>query len=395
MLDTIKLQKQERDLIISKSYVERIGLKGAKKILDTSQIKVIIGPRRSGKSIFGFLLLKDCNFAYLNFDDERLIKITNFDSLLSWLVLVYPNFKYVFFDEIQNLPNWEILVNKMQRRGFNIILTGSNSKLLSGELASNLTGRYFQIEVLPLSYEEIKSFKQDYKLTEYLISGGYPEVVINNLDPKSYLKTLFEAILFKDVVKRYNLRHPQKIYELASYLMTNFASVYSFHNLSDAVGISSVATTQKYVKLLEQTFLLFSLNRFDFKLKNQFGYHKKIYAVDNGLVSSVAFQNSANLGRLLENAVFGKLLRQNLTPNKDIFYYKTKSGKEIDFVIKDGAAVKKLIQVSLELTDRKTKKREIESLNEAAAELNCQNLEIVTLNDVDQESGIKITRGLD
>jgi hypothetical protein len=392
MLDTLRLQKQERDQLLSKTYIIRDGIDEAKKYLDSNLIKVIIGPRRAGKSIFGFLLLKNANFAYLNFDDEKLLKITDFDNLLSMLSLVYPNFKYVFFDEIQNLPNWELLVNKMQRRGFNIILTGSNSKLLSGELASNLTGRYSLISVFPLSFDEVKNYRRDYKFTDYLMSGGYPEVVINNLDPRSYLKTLFEAILFKDVTKRYNLRHPQKIYELASYLLTNFASVYSFHNLKDAIGLSSVATTQKYVGLLEQTFLFFSLTKFDFKLKKQFGYNKKIYSIDNGMVSSVGFQNSENFGRLLENVVFGKLIRQGLVPNKDIFYYKTKSGKEVDFLIKNGIKIEKLIQVSLSLDDAKTKKREIASLLEASKELKCDNLEIITLDEEGFERGIKIKR---
>ena len=278
----------------------------------------------------------------------------------------------------------------MQRRGFNIILTGSNSKLLSGELASSLTGRYSLISIFPLSFEEVKNYKNDYKFTDYLMSGGYPEVIINNLDPRSYLKTLFEAILFKDVTKRYNLRHPQKIYELASYLLTNFASVYSFHNLKDVVDLSSVATTQKYVGLLEQTFLFFSLNKFDFKLKKQFGYHKKIYSVDNGMVSSVGFQNSENLGRLLENAFFGKLIRLGLVPNKDLFYYKTKSGKEVDFVIRNGIKIEKLIQVSLSLSDTKTKKREISSLLEASKELKCENLEIITLDENGIEGNIKV-----
>lgn len=381
MLDTIKLQKQERDLLVSKNYVVRRGIDQAKKLLDSKLIKVIVGPRRAGKSVFGFLLLKNENFAYLNFDDDKLVRLGDFDKLLSWLALVYPGFKYVFFDEIQNLPNWELLVNKLQRRGFNLILTGSNSKLLSGELASSLTGRYAKIEVFPLSYEEIKLFKSDYKLIDYLISGGYPEVVVNNLDPKPYLKTLFEAILFKDVTKRFNLRHPQKIYDLAMYLLTNFASVYSYHNLKNAVGLASVATAQKYADLLAQTFLFFSLNKFDYKLKNQLGYNKKIYAVDNGLVSAIGFQNTENMGRLLENMVFGQFLRQGLVPNQDIFYYKTKSGKEVDFLIKNGIKIVKLIQVSLDLSNDKTKKREVNSLLEAGKELNCRDLEIITLDE--------------
>jgi len=395
-LDTIKLQKQERDSMLSQVYIERKGVKEALKILDSNLIKVIIGPRRTGKSVFGLLLLKGKNFAYLNFDDENLLKIKNYDDLISWLNIVYPNFEYIFFDEIQNLPNWEFLVNKLQRRGYNLVLTGSNSKLLSGEIASSLTGRYLQIEVFPFSFGEVKSFNADYQLSQYLFSGGYPEVVVNHLDPRSYLKTLFEAILFKDITKRFNLRHPQKIYDLASYLLANFASIYSYQALKKAVDLSSVVTTQKYVNLLEQTLLFFSLNRFNHKLKKQFGYGKKIYAVDNGLVSSVGFQNSENFGRLLENAVFGRLLRNELIPNTNIFYYKTKSGKEIDFVIKRGVKIENLIQVSQSLNDAKTKKREVGALLEASGELGCKDLVIVTMaGDEKVEDGVKVIKAED
>lgn len=393
MLDTIKLQKEEKDRLITKSYIERTGLTEARKVLDSNLVKVIVGPRRAGKSVFGFLLLKDKNFAYLNFDDENLLKINDYDKLISWLEVVYPKFKYVFFDEIQNLDKWELLINKMQRRDFNMIITGSNAKLLSGELASSLTGRYHQIEVWPLSFDEYKMVKKNGELSDYLFSGGYPEVIINNLDPKPYLETLFEAILLKDIVKRYNIRHSQKIYNLAQYLMTNFASIYSYHELGRAVGLSSTATTEKYVSLLEQTYLFFSLNKFDYKLKNQFGYQKKIYAVDNGMVSTTGFQNSQNLGRLLENMVFGKLLQKGLVPNKDIFYYKTKSGKEVDFIIKKGLKVADLIQVCFDIGNPKTKKREIQALLEAGHELNCQEIKIVTYNEDEKvENGIKIIK---
>jgi hypothetical protein len=155
--------------------------------------------------------------------------------------------------------------------------------------------------------------------------------------------------------------------------------------------LSSVATVEKYVNLLEQTLLFFSLNRFDFKLKKQFGYSKKIYSVDSGLSATISFQNSENLGRLLENAVFVDFLRKGLVVNKDIFYYKTKSGKEVDFVIKNGLKIEKLVQVSLSLKNSKTRNREIAALIESSDELNCKNLEIVTLDERGREGGIEIT----
>lgn len=390
MLDVINKQKNERDVFLSNNYIQRDGIDNAKKVLDSKLIKIIVGPRRAGKSVFGFLMLEGKNFAYLNFDDENLLKVNDYDDLIIWLKKVYLGFNYIFLDEIQNLPQWELWVNKLQRRGYNLILTGSNSKLLSGELASSLTGRYHQIEVLPLSFKEIRAIDSNYQLIDYLFSGGYPEVIVNKLDVNSYLKTLFEAILFKDVVKRFNLRHPQKIYNLGLYMMSNFATIYSYGKLKEYLSLSSVSTTQKYVGLLEQTFLFFSLNRFDFKLKRQFNYNKKMYLVDNGFGGSIGVQNSENLGRLLENAVFGKLIRMGLVPNKDLFYYKTKSGKEVDFIVRNGIKIEKLIQVSLTLDDPKTRKREIQSLLEASKELKCDNLEIITLDENRIEGNVKI-----
>jgi len=340
MLDVINRQKLERDRFLSETYVERDGLDVAKKAVETNLVKVITGPRRAGKSVFGFLILKNKNFAYLNFEDEDLLKVDSYDNLIPWLEKVYPSFTHLFLDEIQNLPNWELWVNKLHRRGYNLIITGSNSKLLSGELSSSLTGRYQLIEILPLSLNEIKKIKANYSATDYLLSGGYPEVILNNLNPNIYLRTLFEAILFKDIVKRYKVRQPQQIYDLGLHLTTNFASQYSYGKLKNILNLSSIATTQKYIGYLEQSYLHFSLNRFDFKIKNQFGYQKKGYIVDSGFGSSVGFQNSENLGRLLENTVFVNMLRNGLVPNKNIFFYKTKSGKEVDFLIKNGVKLR-------------------------------------------------------
>ena len=137
--NVIYQHKEERDKGLSKDYIERNGLKDAKKGLDSGLIKVITGPRRAGKSVFSFLLLKEKNFAYVNFDDENVLKIQDTDQLLSNIFAVYGDIKYIFFDEIQNLSQWELFINKLHRRGFNIVLTGSNAHLLSRELSTHLT----------------------------------------------------------------------------------------------------------------------------------------------------------------------------------------------------------------------------------------------------------------
>lgn len=388
-------QKLEKEKLMAKKYIKRENLDFAAKFLKTDLIKIITGPRRVGKSVFALLLLKDVDFAYINFDDESFLKIKNNDEILKALFEVYPNAKIIFFDEIQNLNNWELFVNKLQRRGYNIILTGSNAKLLSRELAINLTGRHINIEVFPFSFAEFLTAKNydtekefmnvpenkgqvlNY-LDEYMKNGGYPEVVVKNLDPREYLETLFDAVLFKDIVKRYKIRFAQKLYDLAVYLASNFSGEFSFTKLKNILEFNSTKTLQDYFGYLQETYLFFSLNRFSFKLKEQFKAPKKIYLMDNGFIQAKAFQHSQNTGKLMENLIFIEMLRRGYHQNRDIFLYKTKNNKEIDFVVKQEANVKKLIQACFGLEAAETQRREIKALLEASAELKCNDLEVIT-----------------
>jgi len=404
MIKNIILQhKKEKETLLYRTYVLREKLSFAKNFLETDLIKVITGPRRAGKSVFASLLLKDKNFAYLNFDDENLLKINNSDEIIKGIFEVYGETKFILFDEIQNFKNWELFVNKLQRRGFNLILTGSNAKLLSKELATSLTGRHIPIEILPFSFREFLSAKNfgvkeidlpetkgkilNY-LNEYLKNGGFPEVVVKNLEAKTYLDTLADAILLKDVVKRYKVRFSQKIYDLFLYLVSNFTNEFTFTKLKNTLNFNSVNTVQNYLSYLEEAYLIFSLNRFSFKVKEQIKTAKKVYLVDNGFVLAKSFQFSQDLGRLLENLVFGELLKRGLKVNENIFYYKTRNQKEIDFVIKEGTKIKNLIQVVYQFSDSEIQKRETKSLIEASQELKCNDLTIITW-DVEKEEKIK------
>jgi len=402
MKNIILQHRSERDRYLAGNYIKRENLEKIEKFLESDLIKVISGPRRAGKSIFSILLLKEKNFAYLNFDDDALLKVKNYDEIIKVLFEVYPESKFVLFDEIQNLNNWEVFVNKLQRRGFNLIITGSNAYLLSKELGTVLTGRYINLEIYPFSFLEFleaKKFKfsvDDLNLPEirgkllnllsyYLKNGGFPEVVVNELDVKEYLDTLFDAVLFKDVVKRYNVRFSQKIYELSLYLISNFCSEFSFTKLRKILGFRSVNTLQNYLKYLEEAYLFFSLNRFSYKIGTQLKAPKKIYVVDNGFILAKAFRFSENIGRLIENLVFIQILRNGYRVNIDFFYYKTRSNREVDFVIREGIKIKELIQVCYNLEDTKLKEREIKSLVEASEELDCDNLIIITWDEEREE----------
>jgi len=394
--NTIIQHKLEKEKLISKDYVMREKLANAQEIIESDLIKIITGPRRAGKSVSAFLMLKNKEFAYLNFDDENLLKTDNYDKILQALFEVYPGSKYIFFDEIQNLDNWEIFVNKLQRRGYNLILTGSNAKLLSRELSTSLTGRYIPVEIFPFSFKEfIKT--QDFVgnsmkelgipenlgnllslLEKYLLNGGFPDVIIKKLEPSIYLETLSDSILFKDVVKRYKVKYSQKIYELNNYLRSNFASEYSFLKLKKILDFRSTTTLQNYLSYIEEAYLVFILNRFSFKIKEQINAPKKIYIVDNGFCSLVSSRFSQDFGKLMENVVFIENLRKGFRVNLDLFYYRTRNRKEIDFLVKKGIAVSQLIQVCYRTDKLETKEREIKALIEASEELSCNDLLIIT-----------------
>ena len=390
MKTTILNQRAERDELLSRPYQQRHTKYDADELLQNPLIKLITGPRRVGKSVFALLMLQGKNFAYLNFDDNQLLE--KWDEELAMLALydVYPDYDFMLLDEIQNLPDWDLWVSKLYRRGKNLIITGSNAKMLSREMATVLTGRYLQIEMLPFSLEETMRWKdispdreeqaaQAIMLADdYMRNGGYPETIPARSITKSYLSTLFDSILLKDVAQRHKVRNTTDLYNLATYLLSNFCNPISANELAGELGLSSVATTKKFCDYLNEPYLFFYLPRFTNKLKLMNKAPKKVYVVDNGFVQSTAFNLSENLGRLLENQVFVELLRRGYIPGQTMFYYRTRNNKEIDFVTRKGSKVEQLIQVCYDMTSEKTRKRELDALVEAAEELHCNNLLVIT-----------------
>lgn len=390
MKTTIFNQRAERDELLSRPYQQRHTKYDSDELLQNPLIKLITGPRRVGKSVFALLMLQGKNFAYLNFDDNQLLEKWDEDLAMSALDDVYPDYDFMLLDEIQNLPDWDLWVSKLYRRGKNLIITGSNAKMLSSEMATVLTGRYLQIEMLPFSLEETMSWKnistdreeqaaQAIMLADdYMRNGGYPETIPSRSITKSYLSTLFDSILLKDVAQRHKVRNTNDLYNLATYLLSNFCNPISANELAGELGMSSVATTKKFCDYLNEPYLFFYLPRFNNKLKLMNKAPKKVYVVDNGFVQSTAFNLSENLGRLLENQIFVELLRRGYIPGQTLFYYRTRNDKEIDFVTRKGAKVEQLIQVCYDMTSEKTRKRELDALVEAAEELHCDNLLVIT-----------------
>ena len=406
MKNVLLNQRQERDNLLSHPYLSRHSKYAFNELLLNKQIKLITGPRRSGKSTQALLMLQGKNFAYLNFDDNALLSRWNEEVVMAMLDDVYPAYDYLLLDEVQNLDNWDLWVSKLYRNGVNMVITGSNAKLLSSEMATVLTGRYIQVEMLPFSLAEVfewngmnlgavsdeDAVRALRMMDDYLRNGGYPETVEARSITQGYLSTLFDSIVWKDVAKRHRVRNVNDLNNLAMYLVSNFCNPLSYNSVAMDLGFASVATTKKFMGYLNEPYLFFYLSRYNNKLKLMKNAPQKVYLVDNGFVSAKAFSLSDNLGRLLENQVFVELLRRGYNTERSLFYYRSRNDKEVDFVTRDGNRIESLIQVCYDLSSPKTEKREVDSLIECAAELQCDRLVIVTWGEerVIEKDGYRI-----
>lgn len=391
----IQNQRKERDELLARPYLMRKSNTDIGVLLSNPMIKLITGPRRVGKSTYALLMLQGRNFAYLNFDDNMLLSAWDEELVMRTLDEVYAGYEYLLLDEVQNLKDWDVWVSKLYRRGKNLVITGSNAKMLSSEMATVLTGRYLQVEMLPFSLSETMEWKgvstggdENARQTEmtviaddYLRNGGYPETIDMRNITRSYLSTLFDSIIWKDVAKRHNIRNITDLNNLALYLLSNFCNPLSANDIAREISMTSVTTTRKFMDYLHEPYLFYYLPRFNNKLKLMKKAASKVYVIDNGFVAAKAFNLSENLGRLLENEVFVELLRMGYKVETTLFYYRSRNDREVDFVTRQGTRIERLIQVCYDMSSPKTEKREVDSLIECARELKCNNLMVITNND--------------
>jgi len=394
LTDVLLTQKRELELRMREPYVER---RVNTPLLDNDLIKVILGPRRAGKSCFAIHWLSSLgSFGYANFDDERLLDLANYDELIAAMDSVYGKPKHLLLDEIQNVPRWELLVNRLQRQGYRLVLTGSNAHLLSKELATHLTGRHTPIVIFPFSFSEYLQAKgaqltepeQADALRRYLEEGGFPEPLVKPMDRPSYLTALWDSVIYKDIVKRHRIRAVHGMDDLGRYLLSNVASGYSSTTLSQVTKCQSSHTVEKYLGYLEEAFLFFSMKRFSFKAREQSRANRKIYCMDNGFVTSRGFHFSANTGKLCESAVAVALKKQELNRQAEVYFWKSPQQEEVDFVVKRGPEIEALIQVCWELRAPTTKERQVRGLLKASRDLRCGNLLVLTA-DLESEEDME------
>ncbi|RKY42224.1 MAG: hypothetical protein DRP80_07025 [Candidatus Omnitrophota bacterium] len=402
-------QKEEIEEKFKKSkIIEREPEKNRlKKFLFHPNILAILGVRRCGKSIFSwqiFSSLSDKAFAYINFDDERLadIKTEDLDKILQAFYELYGKIERMILNEPQNVEKWELFVNRL-RRTKSLIITGSNSKLLSGELSTHLTGRYIDFNLFPFSFREFldyKGFKIEKDtfysvseiaqiksfLEEYIKTGGFPEVYILG---REILSRIYADIIEKDILKRYKIKRKETFKRVARYLISNISSEFTMRKLSHIFEIKDVHTLKNWLGALEDSYLLFVLERYSPKLKQQEIAPKKIYCIDTAMADVISFKISENIGKLMENLVAGELLRRKSywQNNWEIYYYKDHQQREIDFLIKEGSEIKNLIQVSFINTIEEMEKKEIDFFKKASSLLKCKNLSIITW-DYEEELNI-------
>lgn len=361
---------------------------------DSPQAQVVIGVRRSGKSTlcYNALIRKGVKFAYVNFDDERLINLsaTDLNDVLEVLYKINGDFNYLFIDEIQNIPEWYLFVNRLLRRQIHVIITGSNAKLLSGELATHLTGRHHTINLYPFSFSEyceakgidtesmstIAIARRRAVFDDYMRKGGFPELsrVRNERD---YIDELVRNILQRDIEQRFKVKHVTSFEEMSQHLLNIAPAIVVDKKLKEAFGFGSQHTAKNYVGYLKQAYLLVGLHKYSPKSQQRLTADK-IYPIDVALMNrrSDAFSGE-NLGWRLETIVYLELLRRYKSLGFDIYYFSERSG-ECDFVICEGRKAVVAIQVSYDISNGKTRKREISGLLLAAKKTGCKNLILLT-----------------
>ncbi len=369
------LLEQEQSFWQRDTGIERVQLAAIERAAPLPHAVIISGLRRVGKSTllaqFAHRLGQD-QFYYINFEDDRFLGFQTDDAndLYAALLELYGERKMFILDEVQNIPGWEHFVRRFMELGFKFYITGSNASLLSRELGTRLTGRYVPIELFPFSLSEYLNFRSyplpdltrmttadtarlQQHLNEYLQLGGIPEPL--KYPELQLLRTLYDDVLYRDIATRHRIEEVRALKELSFYLMSNPGNLISFNKLKDQFHLGSVNTIKNYIEYLENSWLFFTVNVYDYSVKRQQIAAKKTYCIDTGLANAVGFNFSANTGRLIENLVFLALRRKE----REIFYYTTPAGFEVDFYIPEQRL---LIQVTQNMNKSSTREREVRAL---------------------------------
>jgi predicted AAA+ superfamily ATPase len=378
----IREQKLELERLLAEKMLDRAPMD---KVDVTSRLaQAIVGMRRSGKSVVCRMAMKNSGvvYGYVDFDDEVLAKIdaSELDDVLQVVYEVYGNVDHFLFDEIQNVEGWHLFVNRLLRGGKHVVITGSNVRLLTGDLATHLTGRHIPISVFPFSYAEYCAWighetEDDWK--RYFFNGGLPETFAL-ADQRGYVSALYNSILSRDILGRRKVRNAQRFIDAAYVLMQQFSREISYDRLAQKAGVSSAHTMQTYTGYLAEAFLVSLVRRYSAKPAERIR-NEKLYVSDPAFISyfTGVLGSDEELGWRLENIVYLELLRRRTDDDAEIFYYKDQTS-DIDFCRVRHGKIVQFIQVAYTIEGLKTRRREVAPLFSAARKTGCGNLLLVT-----------------
>ncbi|MFH1510045.1 MAG: ATP-binding protein [Candidatus Woesearchaeota archaeon] len=392
-----QLLLEQNAVLQNEDYASRELLEQIKESDKTPFAIIISGVRRCGKSTLLKEIMSLHEGYFVNFDDDRLVSFTvnDFQQMYELLIELFGKKDIFFFDEIQNISGWERFVRRLNDQGKKVYITGSNANMLSKELGTHLTGRNISFTLYPLSFKEFLGFlKHDYKIdkltteqksilkrlfNEYEAKGGFPEYL--KTYKEEYIKSLYENIIYRDIITRYSLPDEKALKEIVYYAASNIGKELSFNSLRKLTGLTSATTVKEYFGYLENSYLAFLLPRYNPSLTKQIYSNKKVYFVDTAVVRLLGFRANEDAGRLLENLVFLHLKRHG----KETYFHKEKN--ECDFVLREGTRVVEAIQVTLSLG--KNKDRELMGLVEA---MHIYKLKEGTILTLDEEYDIPLDK---
>ncbi len=378
-------------MIQREHYIEQV-----RPFYESDLIKIITGIRRCGKSVIMEQIINEIaektdNIVYLNFEDKKVsANITNADKLISYVEENKKDGKcYLFFDEIQTLDGWQDACKTLRLYNYSLFITGSNSKLLSGEFAKELSGRYVAFRIRPFIYKEIveycKELGKEVSVTDYLVWGGFPKrFEFDSLEAQSrYLNDLDDTIVINDLIRRYKIRKEGLFKSLVNFILRSNSRIFSASSIRDYIKQEhtscSVNTIMKYLDYLEESYIIESVKQYSPKTKKELSYYSKIYNADVCFNSIRCMNNRFDLTHNLENIVYNELIYMGY----EVYVYNN-NGKEIDFLATKGAK-QYYVQVAYSVAEEKAYQREFNAFK------NIDNLSqkiIITNDDIDYSTSV-------
>ena len=395
----LKTQKRELEWLMSQpDLIERAQLGWFE--VNSTLAYFAVGVRRCGKSVLCRMALAKSGFpfGYIDFDDEPLhnVQPVDLNDLLEAVYVVYGPVKHLFMDEIQDVPAWQLFVNRLLRQGMHIVITGSNSRLLTDERATHLTGRHIPVELTPFTFAEYRRYlgrgdaelaegraeaRRDYEV--YVERGGFPET-FKYADVRGYHKALYDSIVYRDILQRHKIREVALFNRVAYAVMKNYACQISANKLSNQLKTNSSNTVQNFIHFMEEAYLIHTVPLYGRKAweRTRIG---KAYAVDPGLANYFTGHapGEDQQGRRLENIVYLQLRNKQYELDFEVFYYRDDK-HEVDFLCQRRVRTMKLVQVCYDMSDEKTRRRELSALFEIGEKFKCDDLVVVTDHENDE-----------